>query len=209
MLERSPLVRERLPILAEAAAQIGDPQVRNLGTIGGSLAHADPAADLPAVMLALGAELVAIGTKGTRTIPVDGFFLKLFTTALSSGEVLTEVRIPLPPAGSGGAYAKFAASRLALRDRRRRRAWSRWAEEGSPPRGWRLPAWAARPSRAAATEAALVGKAAEAARCRPPRQKAVDGLSVRSDSRMDPDYWRSLAVTFTRRALATALERAR
>jgi carbon-monoxide dehydrogenase medium subunit len=116
LLERSPIVRERLPILAETVGRIGDPQVRNLGTIGGSLAHADPAADLPAVMLALGAELVAVGAKGQRTLAVDGFFLKLFTTALSAGEVLTEVRIPLPAAGSGGAYAKFEhpASRFAI-----------------------------------------------------------------------------------------------
>src|SRR5215831_246021 len=98
VLEHSPLVRERLPILSEAAAQIGDAQVRNMGTIGGSLAHADPAADLPAVMLALEAELVAVGPKGRRAIPVDRFFVKLFTTSLSPGELLTEVRVPLPPA---------------------------------------------------------------------------------------------------------------
>ncbi|MGZ6135095.1 MAG: FAD binding domain-containing protein [Myxococcaceae bacterium] len=208
VLERSPLVRERLPILAEAAAQIGDPQVRNLGTIGGSLAHADPAADMPAVMLALGAELVATGPKGTRTLPVDGFFLKLFTTALSSGEVLTEVRIPLPAAGSGGAYAKFAhpASRYAIVG----------VAAVVTVSGGRISAArvaitgvGSKAARAAATEAALVGKAADATTVSAAAQKAVDGLSVRSDARMDPDYWRSLAVTFTRRALATAVERAR
>ena len=96
VLEHSPIVQKRLPIVSEAAAQIGDVQVRNMGTIGGSLAHADPAADLPAVMLALGAELTAVGPKGKRTVPVDGFFVKLFTTTLDPGEVLTEVRIPLP-----------------------------------------------------------------------------------------------------------------
>jgi aerobic carbon-monoxide dehydrogenase medium subunit len=208
VLERSPLVRERLPILAEAAAQIGDPQVRNLGTIGGSLAHADPAADMPAVVLALGAELVATGPKGTRTLPVDGFFLKLFTTALSAGEVLTEVRIPLPPAGSGGAYAKFAhpASRYAIVG----------VAAGVTVGGGKISAARVaitgvgnKAGRAAATEAALVGKPADAATVSAAAQKAIDGLSVRSDPRMDPDYWRSLAVTFTRRALATAVERAR
>ncbi len=207
VLERSPLVRERLPILAEAAGQIGDPQVRNLGTIGGSLAHADPAADMPAVMLALGAELVATGPKGTRTLPVDGFFLKLFTTALSPGEVLTEVRIPLPPAGSGGAYAKFAhpASRYAIVG----------VAAVVTVSGGRISAArvaitgvGSKATRATATEAALMGKAADAATVLAAAQKAVDGLSVRSDPRMDPDYWRALAVTFTRRALATAVERA-
>ncbi len=207
VLERSPLVRERLPILAEAAGQIGDPQVRNLGTIGGSLAHADPAADMPAVMLALGAELVATGPKGTRTLPVDGFFLKLFTTALSPGEVLTEVRIPVPPAGSGGAYAKFAhpASRYAIVG----------VAAVVTVSGGRISAArvaitgvGSKAARATATEAALMGKAADAATVSAAAQKAVDGLSVRSDPRMDPDYWRSLAVTFTRRALATAVERA-
>ena len=207
VLERSPLVRERLPILAEAAGQIGDPQVRNLGTIGGSLAHADPAADMPAVMLALGAELVATGPKGTRTLPVDGFFLKLFTTALSPGEVLTEVRIAVPPAGSGGAYAKFAhpASRYAIVG----------VAAVVTVSGGRISAArvaitgvGSKAARATATEAALMGKAADAATVSAAAQKAVDGLSVRSDPRMDPDYWRSLAVTFTRRALATAVERA-
>ncbi|HVP61198.1 MAG TPA: xanthine dehydrogenase family protein subunit M [Myxococcaceae bacterium] len=208
ILERSPLVRQRLPILSEAAAQIGDAQVRNMGTIGGSLAHADPAADLPAVMLAVGAELVAVGPKGKRTIPVDGFFLKLFTTTLTPGEMLTEVRIPLPPAGTGGAYAKFAhpASRFAIVGvaamvtvAARKITAARVAITGV----------GARAVRATATEAALVGAAAEAAAVASAAQKASEGLTVRSDARMDPDYWRALAVTFTRRALTTAVERAR
>jgi len=207
VLERSPLVRERLPILAEAAAQIGDAQVRNLGTIGGSLAHADPAADLPAVMLALAAELVATGAKGTRTLPVDGFFLKLLTTALSRGEVLTQVRIPLPPAGSGGAYAKFAhpASRFAivgvaavLTVGEGKISTARAAITGVGVKAVRL----------SATEAALVGKPADAATVSSAADRASEGLVIRSDPRMDPDYARALAVTFTRRALATALERA-
>lgn len=206
VLERSPLVRERLPILAEAAGQIGDPQVRNLGTLGGSLAHADPAADMPAVMLALGAELVATGPKGTRRLPVDGFFLKLFTTALFPGEVLTEVRIPVPPAGSGGAYAKFAhpASRYAIVG-----VAAVVTVSGGKISAARvaITGVGSKATRATTTEAALMGKAADAATVSAAAQKAVDGLSVRADPRMDPDYWRSLAVTFTRRALATAVER--
>jgi len=207
VLERSPVVRQRLPILSEAAAQIGDPQVRNMGTLGGSLAHADPAADLPAVMLALGAELVAVGPKGTRSIPIGLFFLKLFTTALGPGEVLTEVRLPLPPAGTGGAYAKFAhpASRYALVGvaamvtvAAGKIAGAKVAITGVGPKA----------SRASGTEAALIGKAADAAAVASAAEKVTEGLTVRSDARMDPDYWRALAVTFTRRAVATALERA-
>ncbi len=207
VLERSPLVRQRLPILSEAAAQIGDAQVRNMGTIGGSLAHADPAADLPAVMLAVGAELVAVGPKGRRALPVDGFFAKLFTTTLAPGEMLTEVRIPLPPAGTGGAYAKFAhpASRYAivgvaatLTVVARKISAARVAITGV----------GAKPARASATESALVGKTAEAGMVASGAEKAVEGLAFRSDARMDPDYARALVVTFTRRALATALERA-
>ncbi|HUM11326.1 MAG TPA: xanthine dehydrogenase family protein subunit M [Myxococcaceae bacterium] len=206
-LERSPLVRQRLRILSEAASQIGDAQVRNMGTIGGSLAHADPAADLPAVMLAVGAELVAVGPKGKRTIAVDGFFLKLFTTTLLPGEVLTEVRIPLPPAGTGGAYAKFPhpASRYAIVGvaamvtvAARKIAAARVAITGV----------GAKAVRASGTESALVGAGAEAGVLASAAEKAPQGLTVRSDPRMDPDYWRALAVTFTRRALTTALERA-
>ncbi|HZX41668.1 MAG TPA: xanthine dehydrogenase family protein subunit M [Myxococcaceae bacterium] len=206
-LERSPLVRQRLPILSEAAAQIGDAQVRNMGTIGGSLAHADPAADLPAVMLAVGAELVAVGPKGKRTIPVDGFFVKLFTTTLTPGEMLTEVRIPLPRAGSGGAYAKFAhpASRYALVGVA---AMVTVAAGKITAARVALTGVAAKAMRAGGTESALVGMAAEAAVVASAAEKATDGLTVRSDARMDPDYWRALAITFTRRAVVTALERA-
>ena len=207
ILERSPLVRRRLPILSEAAAQIGDAQVRNMGTIGGSLAHADPAADLPAVMLAVGAELVAVGPKGTRAIPVDGFFLKLFTTTLLPGELLTEVRIPLPSAGTGGAYAKFPhpASRYAIVG-----VAAVVTVVGGKISAARvaITGVGAKAARAAATEAALVGKAADAAAASSAAEKAAEGLVVRSDPRMDPEYWRALAVTFTRRALAAALERA-
>src|SRR5260221_11496045 len=82
---------------------IADPQVRNLATVGGNLAHGDPANDHPATMLALGAEIIAVGPRGERNIPVKDFFLSVFTTALEHGEILTEIRIPIPRAGSGGA----------------------------------------------------------------------------------------------------------
>ena len=115
-LNTSELVKSRAPVLAEAAGMVADVQVRNMGTIGGSLAHADPAGDLPAVALALGAQLTASSTAGTRTIAIDDLFVDLLTTSLKPGEVLTEIGIPALPGRTGSAYAKFAnkASRYAV-----------------------------------------------------------------------------------------------
>jgi carbon-monoxide dehydrogenase medium subunit len=106
-LEGSELLRSKCPILCDTASVIGDPLIRNLATIGGNLAHADPANDHPATMLALEAEIVATGLDGERTIPAAEFFTGFFTTALSPDEILTEVRISVPPAGSGGTYVKL------------------------------------------------------------------------------------------------------
>ena len=112
----SAAVRASAPVIAEAASQVADPQVRNMGTIGGSLSHADPAADLPAVALALGAEFAAASSAGDRAIAADDFFVDLFTTALGEGEILTEIRIPAAAPGTGAAYAKMAnkASHFAI-----------------------------------------------------------------------------------------------
>ena len=106
-LEQSDLLRAKAPLVADVAAEIADVQVRNLGTIGGSLAHADPAADLPAACLALDAEMVASGPNGERTIKAENFFTGLFSSALHPGELLTEIRFPAPPAHSGGAYSNM------------------------------------------------------------------------------------------------------
>ena len=115
-IESNASLEGKCPMLPEAAAMIGDPQVRNWGTIGGSLAHADPAADWPAVVLALGAELRATGPKGSRPIKAEDFFKDLLTTVLGPDEVLTEIRIPAPAAGTGMAYVKHPhpASRFAV-----------------------------------------------------------------------------------------------
>src|SRR5206468_1377130 len=115
-VESSSAVKSKLPVLAEVASVIGDPAVRNKGTIGGSLAHADPAADWPAAMIALGAEMVCEGPKGKRKVGVDQWFLGLMATALKERELLAQVRVPLLPAGSGAAYMKFPhpASRFAV-----------------------------------------------------------------------------------------------
>src|SRR5262245_3951668 len=106
-LEHSDLVRKKYPILVDTTAVIADPLVRNLATVGGNLAHGDPANDHPATMLALGATVVATGPKGERTIPIEEFFKGLFETALAKDEILTEIRVPVPAAKSGGAYVKL------------------------------------------------------------------------------------------------------
>src|SRR3989441_6515735 len=115
-MESSSLLKSKCPILSETASVIGDPQVRNLGTTGGSVAHADPAADQPATMIALGVELVCEGPKGRRTVKVDDWFQGLMSTAVGEDEILVEMRVPAWPAGSGGAYFKFPhpASRFAV-----------------------------------------------------------------------------------------------
>jgi aerobic carbon-monoxide dehydrogenase medium subunit len=106
-LEASPVVAASYPLLLDTAKVIADPLVRNKATVGGNLAHADPANDHPAAMLAYGAQIIARGAKGTRTIPIDDLFVGLFETSLAPGEILTEIRIPKPGKASGGAYLKI------------------------------------------------------------------------------------------------------
>lgn len=105
-LEASELIKTKYPLLFETAEVIADPLVRNLATVGGNIAHSDPANDHPATMLALAANVVARGPKGERVIPIDDFFTGLFENALAEDEILTEIRIPKPPADHGGAYIK-------------------------------------------------------------------------------------------------------
>ena len=106
-LEESPLLHSKYPLITDATKMIADPSVRNLATVGGNLAHGDAANDHPAVMLALRASIVVSGPNGDREISIDDFFLGFFTTALEADEILTEIRIPIPPAHSGGAYLKM------------------------------------------------------------------------------------------------------
>jgi carbon-monoxide dehydrogenase medium subunit len=116
MVEHSDLVRQKCAVLAETAGRIGDPQVRNKGTIGGSIAHADPAADYPALVLALDATIHVTGPSGSRSIAADDFFQDFFATALNDDEVITRISVPVLEGGAGAAYAKFAnpASRYAV-----------------------------------------------------------------------------------------------
>ncbi len=181
-----------LPLLAHAAGQIGDPQVRHCGTIGGSLVHSDPAADLPAVMLALDATLVAQGPSGSREMPAAGFFTGLFETVLEPGELLTEIRIP-KPAGSGWSFQKFTKRGID------------WAIVGVAVQGGNvaLVNMGSTPLRASGVEASLAEGAApdEAA------ARAAEGTSPADDLNGPRAYREHLARVLTRRALADASAR--
>lgn len=208
MIEHSDLLKKKCPVLPEAAAKIGDPQVRNMGTMGGSLAHADPAADWPAVILALGAELKAVGPRKERTIKADDFFKDLLTTALQPNEMLVEIKIPLPPAKSGSAYVKFPhpASRFAVvgvaalltLDGKGSCQAARVALTGIGPKA----------TRAKGVEAALEGKALDAKALETAAAKAPEGIAIQADLQGSEEYKAHLARVFTRRALEAALERA-
>jgi aerobic carbon-monoxide dehydrogenase medium subunit len=208
-LATSTVLWSRLPIVAEAAAIIGDPLVRNMGTIGGSLAHADPGADLPAVMLAVGAELVLVGPAGTRTVKADDFFVGLLTTAIQPNEVLTEIRISTPPARTGGAYEKFPhpASRYAVVGAG---AVVRMAD-GSVVASARvaITGLGTHATRAVGVEQGLTGRATSESTVSAAAARAVDGIEMRSDSTFEADYRRAMAVVFVKRALLRAVERAK
>ncbi len=192
-LEVSGLLASEVPLLAHAAGQVGDPQVRHRGTIGGSIAHGDPASDLPAVLLALRATLVARGPSGERTIPVDDFFTGFLETALSPTELLTEIRVP-KAAGVGWSFQKL-----------NRRAQD-WAIVGVALQGTAAGAgiglvnMGSAPLRAAAAEAALAGgaSAADAAAV------ADEGTEPSADLNASAEYRRHLARVLVGRALAQA-----
>jgi carbon-monoxide dehydrogenase medium subunit len=206
-IESSASLKTKCPILPESAAQIGDPQVRNWGTIGGSIAHADPAADLPAVVVALGGEIKATGPKGARTIKVDDFFKDVMTTALGPDEVLTEIRLTAPAAGSGMAYLKHPhpASRFAVVGVAAivtvsggKCQTASVAITGVGPKA----------SRAKGVEAALQGKALDAASIAAAAEKAADGIQMSADLQGSVEYKQHLTRVYTRRALEAASSRA-
>ncbi|KXF85565.1 carbon monoxide dehydrogenase [Rhodococcus ruber Chol-4] len=199
-----PLVREHARLLAEATSTVADPQIRHRGTLGGALAHADPAGDLGAPVLALEATLVAAGPSGRRSIPVADFFDDYFTTTLQPEEILVEVRIP-KRTGWAARYEKF--NRVA-------HAWSIVAvaatvqTDGGTIRQARvaLTNMAAVPVRAHAVEQALVGQPATADTIRAAAERATEGTSPMSDGNADADYRRQLARVLTRRAVSTAAD---
>ncbi|MFL5519941.1 MAG: FAD binding domain-containing protein [Gemmatimonadales bacterium] len=208
----SQLLRERFPILAEAASVIGDRQVRNRGTVGGSVAHADPASDMPAVMLALGAEFVLRSKRGIlpaakRSVTASEFFQGAFTTALAEGELLTEIILPGPPKGAGMAYVKHTA----------------------PASGYALAAAAAVVGRTRKTIShiqvattgvgeshrfvhavqELVGTKGEPELVARIAARAFEGVEIQGDVHSPADHRRALASVMVRRAIEKALERAR
>ena len=209
VLAKSELLRAKLPMAAEAAGQIGDAQVRNLGTIGGSLAHADPSADWPAVLTALDASVVVAGPQGERTLKVEQLIVGPLTTALEPGEILTQVRVPLPPARTAGAYEKLPhpASRFAVvgvaaeisLDARNTVQWSRIAITGL----------GSKVTRAKGVEVALQGKAAEPAAIKSAAARAAEGLELRADLSGSAAYKAQLAAVYTERAALRAVSRAR
>jgi carbon-monoxide dehydrogenase medium subunit len=191
-IETSDVLQSQVPILAHVAGMVGDPQVRHRGTIGGSLAHGDPASDLPAVVLALGGTLVARGPSGERQIPAGEFFTGFLETALAPDELLTEIRVP-KVAGAGWSFQKF--NRRALD----------WAIVGvaavrNGTTGVALVNMGSTPLRAGAVEQALAqgASAADAARA------AAEGTEPPTDLNAGPEYRRHLAQVLVRRALEEA-----
>jgi len=207
-VESSKLLQAKIPVVSEAAGMIGDPQVRNLGTIGGSLAHADPAADMPAVMIALGAELVVEGARGRRTVKVDDFFKGLMTTAVGPDEILVEIRVPAPPAGSGASYMKFPhpASRFAVVG-----VCAALTVDGKgacAKAGVGITGAGTRAMRARGVEAGLVGKGLDQATIEAAAAKAAEGVDVQADLQGSVEYKSHLLRVHARRALEAALKRA-
>ncbi len=204
----SDAVRSTCLVLAECAGQIGDIQVRNRGTIGGSLAHADPAADLPAVALALGATINVTGPMGARSIAADDMFVAMLTSAVEPTEVITSVTFPVLGQGEGAAYAKLRhpASRYAIvgvaayvRLDGGAVAACRIAVTGAGAVAVRQPA----------AEAALAGTAGDDADVAAAAAAAGDGIDYLGDIHASAEYRQAMVKVYTRRALAEALQRAR
>lgn len=207
-LEASPVVHAKYPLLADTTAVIADPQVRNLATVGGNLAHGDPANDHPAAMLALGAQVVASGRSGERVISIEKFFVSLFTTALEQDEILTEIRVPIPPPRSGGAYFKlerkvgdFATAATAVQ--------LTLDDKGAVQRiGLGLTNVGPTPIKAQKAEDFLRGKKPDAANIAQAAQLASDEAEPTSDLRGPAEYKKGLVKELTKRALSRALESA-
>ena len=207
-LEESELVRTRYPLLHDTCKVIADPLVRNLATLGGNLAHGDPANDHPATMLALGAEVVAVGNKGERRIPIGSFFTGPFATALKPDEILVEIRVPIPPPRSGGAYLKlerkvgdFATAAVAVQ-------LALGANGACEQVGIGLTNVGLTPIKAGQAEAALKGQRPDEATIKRAAQLAADASEPSADLRGPVEYKKDLVRVLTTRALRKALERA-
>ena len=198
-----PLVAAHAPLVARTTAKVGDPAIRHRGTFGGSLAHADPAADLPTVSVVLGMQLDVVGPGGRRTIAAADFFTDYFTTALAADEILVSVRIPKLGDGWGYDYTKFHRTAQA------------WAIVGVAAAVRRengsiaearvgLTNMGSGPIRASATESALSGASASADAVRAAAEHAADGTAPTSDLHAQADFRQHLARVLTRRAVTAA-----
>ena len=201
--ERSQLLRDRYPVLSQAAAQISDPIVRNLGTVCGSVAHADPQGDWGSALIAAGAEVVARGPQGERTLPLSGFFQGPFTTALDAAEIVTEIRVPDPGPRSGGAYLKlerrvgdFATVAVGVQ---------LTFDNGTVARaGIALTGVGATNIQAVEAEQALAGSTLDDAAIRGAAELAARAAEPQDDLRGSAEYKRSVVRVFTERALRAA-----
>ena len=207
-LEAAPVIQSKYPIILDTTHVIADPQIRNLATVGGNLAHGDPANDHPATMLALGAQVVATGPRGERTIPIEDFFVSLFSTALEHAEILTEIRIPIPPSRSGGGYFKlerkvgdFATAAVAAQLTLDSKGMVQKAGIGLTNVG-------PTPIKARKAEDFLRGKKADATTIAQAAQLAADEAQPSSDLRGPAEYKRGLVKELAKRALSRAAERA-
>jgi len=207
-LEASDLIRAKYPIILDTTSLVADPLVRNMATVGGNLAHGDPANDHPATMLALDAQVVGVGSQGERVVPVRDFFRSLFTTALRHDEILTEIRIPIPPPRSGGAYLKLerkvgdfatvgVAAQVTLDDK------------GACARGGiGLTNVGATPIKAARAEDFLRGKTLDESQIKQAAQLAAEDAKPSTDLRGPAEYKAAMVAELTRRALTRARARA-
>jgi len=208
-VDRSDVVKKNYPLLADTARVIADPVVRNWATVGGNLAHADPANDHPATMLAYGAQVTATCPNGTREIAISDFFEGPFTTGLAHDEILTEVRIPAHKAGDGGAYLKierkvgdFATAAVAVQLNVDASGKCTYAGIGLTNVGLT-------PIKATQAEAALVGTSLDAAAIKAAVTAAGEAADPSADNRGTEDYKRSLVRTLVSRAIKVAMERAK
>ena len=203
-VQSSQVVQSMCPLLAETASMIGDPQVRNMGTIGGSVAHADPSADYPAALQALEAQIVIKGPKSERSVSAHDFFLEAFATAIEPGELIREVIVPTEVVGTGTNYQKmaqpasgFAIVGIAVRLRKTggKLSFARIGVTGLSNVGYR----------AEAAESALVGSAGSPSDVQRAASLVAEGIDANSDLHASADYRKHMAVVYAARAINAAL----
>jgi carbon-monoxide dehydrogenase medium subunit len=206
-VEYSALILDRYPLIADTARVVGDPLVRNMATLGGNLAHGDPANDHPATMLALRAAVAIQGPNGERVEPVDDLFVGLLTTLLEPDEILTEIRIPVPPPRSAGAYIKlerkvgdYAIAAVAVQI-------TLSPDNSVTQAGIGLTAVGLTPIRAAAAERFLIGKQLDKAALQAAGERAAAAADPSSDLRGSAEYKRAMVAELTQRALMKAAAR--